>query len=713
MGGTLVLPSQQTDDEELNQPAENVDEESGGRLVLPGDAAHSSNAQQGEEKPGFFKRLGEAVGAPTSLAELQTPHKLSAWDIIPPGPRQAAQQAVDYAKTAYQGVKSGLGEEREALSNIAEGQPVAPNVGKFAHGALHQTLQATPIVGPPLERAGEDVAAKNYSGAAGGMTGTLIDYLGLRAGGEKANETEAEATARNAEKGSAKIKKALATPAGKGGARAAEMDRAIADTQSELASLQREQAVRKPGRVFNRSDADAYHDLAEKIDKRQDEIWKYHDEMVDRAAERNYEINPANVQRAARQVLTREARAVNPAEARAAEEWLSGIANIKDVKGVDNMIREINSDLRGKNVLGYGPLQIRVRQAAVRALRQELDATLTRAGETGVADINRRWGALDQIKNRVAERAVQLANQEAKAGKIPEWVHIYTLLHPEALAVGASIRAASLLRPRAGRQLVSGLNTLADTALERPNAPVPPTLRPIRGLLPPARIQLGPSMESPSIPHPPEPMLREPLTQVQRNAKTGRMQRVYTAASKPLPIGQTAEGPIYPPAEPPPFRAPQIEERRNAANLPRASGAIERRTYRGPDPMREAYQRSIQNVIDDPTASARDKAIARAQLADMRANKFEVNEPIDLNKIRAENAKTKTAKPSTRSSASQAKITYRTDSNGTRWARRSGSDTEISVPNRLKGDEADSYAREKLDLQDKFKRSRTPNKAAD
>lgn len=56
--------------------------------------------------------------------------------------------------------------------------------------------------------------------------------------------------------------------------------------------------------------------------------------------------------------------------------------------------------------------------------------------------------------------------------------------------------------------------------------------------------------------------------------------------------------------------------------------------------------------------------------------------------------------------APEEKITFRTDDNGTKWAKVPGSPAEVSVPKSLKGAEAEAYAREKLDLQQKFAQRR-------
>jgi hypothetical protein len=51
-------------------------------------------------------------------------------------------------------------------------------------------------------------------------------------------------------------------------------------------------------------------------------------------------------------------------------------------------------------------------------------------------------------------------------------------------------------------------------------------------------------------------------------------------------------------------------------------------------------------------------------------------------------------------------IMFRVDPNGTRWARAQGTMQEVSVPNNLSGQEAENYARQKLELQNEFKRGR-------
>lgn len=69
----------------------------------------------------------------------------------------------------------------------------------------------------------------------------------------------------------------------------------------------------------------------------------------------------------------------------------------------------------------------------------------------------------------------------------------------------------------------------------------------IAGLLPPGSIRLGSNVEPVELPE----QTSTPLHAIQRNTRTGRMQRVYLTGGEPREIGHTAEGgPIYPPETP-------------------------------------------------------------------------------------------------------------------------------------------------------------------
>ena len=62
--------------------------------------------------------------------------------------------------------------------------------------------------------------------------------------------------------------------------------------------------------------------------------------------------------------------------------------------------------------------------------------------------------------------------------------------------------------------------------------------------------------------------------------------------------------------------------------------------------------------------------------------------------------------PQTRPGAEENTLTYRTDSNGTMWAKSPDSPAEVSIPKGLSGADADTYAQNKLDLQRNFAANR-------
>lgn len=142
--------------------------------------AQQSDQQQTPEQPGFFKRLGQSLGVPTSMDELQAmglaeankPLGQSFLEAIPGG--RAIPMVKNVAQTAYKGIKQGAQEAQEAGEQLGSGQ-ITPGqfAGKLGYGTLHAGLQSTPIIGPSIETAGEDIANKNYSGAAGGLTGVI------------------------------------------------------------------------------------------------------------------------------------------------------------------------------------------------------------------------------------------------------------------------------------------------------------------------------------------------------------------------------------------------------------------------------------------------------------------------------------------------------------------------------------------------------------
>lgn len=126
------------------------------------------------EQPGFFKRLGESVGftPPKTKEEAEAMLPSKAEMILGPAATIPGMIA-SYAKKFVKSTGEELGEVVSAGKNIAEGGPIGANIGKAGYGILHGELEKTPIIGSAMNTVGSDVSQKNYSGAAGGLTGII------------------------------------------------------------------------------------------------------------------------------------------------------------------------------------------------------------------------------------------------------------------------------------------------------------------------------------------------------------------------------------------------------------------------------------------------------------------------------------------------------------------------------------------------------------
>ena len=134
----------------------------------------------------YGTRLGQSLGVPTNKEELAAagtpPSLLEA--AVGPGPAGVAKQLWQSGKSLYQGAKESGKEAYEAGQNIASGGPILQNVAKPVSTAVNAAVGAVPFIGAPMVRAGEDVVAKNYAGAAGGLTGVL-GQVALEGAGER------------------------------------------------------------------------------------------------------------------------------------------------------------------------------------------------------------------------------------------------------------------------------------------------------------------------------------------------------------------------------------------------------------------------------------------------------------------------------------------------------------------------------------------------
>lgn len=195
----------------LDQPPDKLVQVPGvGNVSFPGtmsdDAISGVIAQQHPElqaqqaqqqQPGFFKRLAQSFGIPTSGAALQaaTPQN---WqdvaDLTNPG-GIAKRLLTSYGQTAGQGIKEGYQEAKEAGANISAGQPIMPNIGKAMYGGVHGGLSAVPVIGPTINTMGEDAAQNNWPGFAGGGTGVTAQILGPKLIGTAADAIPSKARA--------------------------------------------------------------------------------------------------------------------------------------------------------------------------------------------------------------------------------------------------------------------------------------------------------------------------------------------------------------------------------------------------------------------------------------------------------------------------------------------------------------------------------------
>ena len=141
-------------------------------------AAPSATFQAGTNPThGFFERLGQAVGVPTSQEELQSATAKPSVGSIALGP--AYDVAKSYATGLGREAKNVWQESREAGENIGQGQPIGPNLGKVGSALIEAALRGVlaPVGGNIVQTGGEDVATKNYAGAGGDILGAVINAL--------------------------------------------------------------------------------------------------------------------------------------------------------------------------------------------------------------------------------------------------------------------------------------------------------------------------------------------------------------------------------------------------------------------------------------------------------------------------------------------------------------------------------------------------------
>jgi hypothetical protein len=192
----------------------------------------------------------------------------------------------------------------------------------------------------------------------------------------------------------------------------------------------------------------------------------------------NVPINEGNLVAAGTKELTPEAMDTDQAGGRRAQRWLdTAINKPRSLGSTDQLIRELNNDLQNADPSRYGPLFVRVKNAVVGAARKEVEDTLVSKGEEGVRESNRRYGALNNIAQRMVDAGLAEAKSEGKQSVMPKWLNVYTFLHPGGVSGGASVHPSGLFVPSSSKHIGEGMTRLAGTSLEPPprkSIPTPP-----------------------------------------------------------------------------------------------------------------------------------------------------------------------------------------------------------------------------------------------
>jgi hypothetical protein len=252
--------------------------------------------------------------------------------------------------------------------------------------------------------------------------------------------------AENLKLGLKDVDDALATTAGKGGRKAAKMTQEIRTAAPDLVAAADNVDPSLKG-------AEKLHAMTEEIANRQEEVWqKGHKPGIDR-----HPLTPVDTQKVANYALheiTKRGERVgkiNEPELNAAKEWIETAVRPKmTLREADEFIHELNEDMATqdpKDVGHYGPKGVMARLATLRALRTAIDDRLESLGEKGIKGYNKRWGALDKIREQTKVRAVQLARREARNNLniMPRWAHIYSFWHGSGIPfLGLGIRGAGL-----------------------------------------------------------------------------------------------------------------------------------------------------------------------------------------------------------------------------------------------------------------------------
>lgn len=239
--------------------------------------------------------------------------------------------------------------------------------------------------------------------------------------------------------------------------------------QGDLAAIERSSPVKG-------KNSDATFQRAKNVVDYSKKLWQdQHTAMID--AIPNIPIDHDAVANQAASVITPEARRANPAEARRAEEWIQdGLRQPTTLKSADALLREINQDVDTPAAKqAYGNVLMRAKRQAAASLRDQIDQTLVDNGQSGVRDVNRRFGALNNVADRMIASGLAESRAEGKAPVIPDYLHPYVFMHPSMeglrVALGFGAHLARMTRSNPASQIGKGMKSLAATEIQPPPKP--------------------------------------------------------------------------------------------------------------------------------------------------------------------------------------------------------------------------------------------------
>lgn len=146
--------------------------------------AQQLQQQAPQERPGFFTRLGQSLGIPTSQQELAA---FTADAAKHPeeflGPAGVIQKmGRGYSDTVQANAKDFRNDMQGIASDVKSGANTPGQaVQRLGLSSAEQAVKDFPIFGPTIWNYGSDIQQGNYSGAAGGATGFAAQVAGPKA----------------------------------------------------------------------------------------------------------------------------------------------------------------------------------------------------------------------------------------------------------------------------------------------------------------------------------------------------------------------------------------------------------------------------------------------------------------------------------------------------------------------------------------------------